>query len=858
MGTDSPRTSRHRVAKTFIGLLIAILLLVLVGAGYGVWTVQRSFPTLSGKVDVPGLHHDVTVYRDAAGIPQLSADNAIDLFMAQGYVHAQDRFWEMDFRRHTTAGRLSELFGKSQVGTDTFLRTLGWREVALKEVENLDPVSLSYYQAYADGVNAYLKDHTGAALSLEYAVLDLQNPGYTPEKWTPVDSVAWLKAMAWDLRSNLEDEIDRALMSLQLTPEEVAQLHPGYPFATHPTILGGPPATEAPAAAPAASASAPLDNSAASAALVDAVPGLEQLKSTLASLPQFIGVPGTDIGSNSWVVSGQLTDTGMPILANDPHLGAAMPSVWYQMGLRCTVVTDECPFDVAGFGFSGVPGVIIGHNQKVAWGFTNLGPDVSDLYLEKIDGDSYEMDGAQLPLTVRTETINVAGGEPVDIQVRSTERGPIVTDITDDFGTIASDYPDAAGLDPGSYELSLQWTALSPGNTPSAIFALDRATDWKQFRAAASLFDVPAQNLVYADKDGNIGYQAPGLIPIRRSGDGTLPLPGWTSANGWNGFLPFSSLPTLLNPPSGYIVTANNAVSTPEVSAKITQDWDQGYRAARITQLLQKAIASGKPITTTTMSKIQADNENAMAVSLAPIIAELDLPADAAKGAALLAKWNHHDDVDSAASAFFNMTWRHLLQAMFADKLTPETAPVGGQRWFAIVQGLLDDPDSPWWTNEKLGISGRDDMLAYAAEQAWKEGVRTLGSNTSNWRWGRLHELELTNATFGSSGIGPIEWLFNRGPYEVGGGSSVVDAVGWNATADTYDVTNVPSMRQVISLDDFNDSTWVNLTGQSGHAFHPNYTDQTPLWQTQKTRPWPFTMSKVEKAAKDTLLLNAP
>lgn len=851
MGTDSPRTSRHRGTKVLVGLLVSVLVIAVVATGVGVWTVHRSFPTLSGRIDLSELHRDVTVYRDSAGIPQIVAETATDLFMAQGYVTAQDRFWEMDFRRHVTSGRLAELFGESQVPTDTFIRTLGWRAVAEKEVELLDKTTVSYYQAYADGVNAYLKTHSGADISLEYAVLGLQNPGYTPYKWTVADSLAWLKAMAWDLRSNLEDEIDRALLSTKLTPAEVAQLHPAYPFDSHPTIVGGA------VAAPASVSSTPIDTDAATTAATASAPALRQLQATLAGLPQLLGPAGNEIGSNSWVASGDLTDTKAPILANDPHLGAVMPSVWYQVGLRCVEVTADCPFAVAGYSFSGVPGVIIGHNEKVAWGFTNLGPDVADLYLEKVSGDDYELDGATIALRSHTETINVAGGDPVTIEIRSTERGPLVTGISDAFATIASDYPESADLPAADYALSLQWTALTPGRTGAAIFALDRAANWDGFRAAAALFDVPSQNLLYADVDGNIGYQAPGLIPVRKSGDGTVPLPGWTSANGWTGFIPFDALPSVLNPSSGYIATANNAAVGPDYPALITEDWDLGYRAQQITTRLQKEVEAKHPITTKTMSSIQADDLDLNAVTLAPIIAKLDLAGDAKKGATLLSTWDHHDDVDSAAAAYFNMTWRHLLTAMFDDKLPDGTKPAGGDRWFGVVGSLLDDPESPWWTNEKLGIEGRDAMLAYAAEQAWDEGVESMGSDQKRWTWGQLHTLELTNSSFGESGITPIEWLFNRGPYSVGGSSSVVNAVGWDATESSYDVHWVPSMRQVISLADFNDSTWINLTGASGHAFHPNYDDQTPLWQTNQTRPWKFTLSAIEKAAKDTLVLKA-
>ncbi len=852
MGTDAPRTRRHSGLTFLTVLLVTVLVLGVAAAGFGWWTVQRSFPTTSGRVDVPGLTATVTVYRDEAGIPQLVAETDHDLFFAQGYVHAQDRFWEMDFRRHVTAGRVAELFGESQVATDAFMRTLDWRGVAEQEYALLDPVSRAYYDAYAEGVNAYLGERGGADLSLEYAVLGLQNPGYSPEPWTPVDSIAWLKAMAWDLRSNLVEEVDRALLASALPPEEVARLHPGYAWGTMPTIVEAPP----PAAPPATDAGPPADDSAPAAsdpAVTEALAApLASLSALLDGVPELLGPAGGDLGSNSWVVSGALTESGLPLLANDPHLGPAMPSIWSQMGLHCAELRDDCGFDVSGYTFSGLPGVIIGHNERIAWGFTNLRPDVADLYLERTDGDTYELDGAAVPLTLREETIEVAGGDPVTITARSTARGPLVTDIGPDFAAVAAGYPAAIGQPEGDYGISLQWTALTPGTTPQAIFALNRAQDWNTFRAAASLFDVPAQNLTYADVDGNIGYQAPGSIPVRATGDGTVPLPGWTSANGWSGTVPFDELPSALNPALGYIVTANNAVR--EGGPMLTQDWDLGYRAESIERLLDERIASGEKLTSDDFTEIQLDTSDAIAAALLPVIAGLELDGDAARGAALLDGWDGSADVDSGEAAYFAVFWRTLLDEMFGS-LPEETRPVGGNRWYGVVASLLGEPDARWWTNEDEGIAGRDAMIADALDEAWGEASDRMGSDPDGWRWGRLHTLTLTNPSFGESGIGPIEWLFNRGPYELGGGSSIVNAIGWNAS-EGYSVDRVPSMRMVVDLDDFDESTWINLTGASGHAFHPHYDDQAPLWQRGEARTWPFTMAAVRDASTDTLHLD--
>lgn len=852
MGTDEPRTGRNRGLAFLTVLLITVLVLALAAAGFGWWTVQRSFPTTSGRIDVPGLTAGVTVYRDDAGIPQIVAETDHDLFFAQGFVHAQDRFWEMDFRRHVTSGRVAELFGESQVATDAFIRTLDWRGIAEVEYAQLDAASRAYYDAYAEGVNAYLADRDGADLSLEYAVLGLQNPGYSPEPWAPADSIAWLKAMAWDLRSNLGDEIDRALLATELPPEEVARLHPGYPWDSRPKIVD-----DALGAAPAASSATPLTAPAPAAAVETEVAvaayaePLASLRALLDDVPELLGPEGGDLGSNSFVVSGANTESGLPLLANDPHLGPAMPSIWAQMGLHCAEVREDCAFDVAGYTFSGLPGVIIGHNERIAWGLTNLAPDVADLYLERVDGDAYELDGAMVPLTVREETIEVAGGDPVTVTVRSTARGPLVTDIRSDFAAVGDGYPAASGAPDDDYELSLQWTALTPGTTAQAIFALNRARDWAGFRQAAALFDVPAQNLVYADVDGNIGYQTPGAIPVRKSGDGTIPLPGWTSGNGWEGFVPFEQLPSVLNPARGYIVTANNAVSVN--GPMITQDWDLGYRAAELDRLLTERIAEGAKLTVDDLAEIQLDTSDANAAAFLPVIAELDLAGDAARGAALLDGWDGSADVDSPEAAYFAVFWRNLLEDMFGT-LPESTRPEGGDRWFAVVGALLDEPDAVWWTSEAEGIAGRDAMLAHALDAAWEEASDRMGTNADSWRWGRLHTLTLTNESFGESGIGPIEWLFNRGPYEVGGSSAIVNAIGWDARAG-YEVDWVPSMRMVVDLGDLDASRWVNLTGASGHAFHAHYADQTPLWQRGEALDWPFTVAAVKGAARDSLQL---
>lgn len=532
-------------------IVIAFVLLLIAGIGYGsywsVSTVRASFPQTTGSLKLKGLTAPVDVKRDANGIPQIYADTPEDLFRAQGYVQAQDRFYEMDVRRHLTSGRLSEMFGKSQVETDAFLRTLNWRGVAQQEWDTkLDATTKEYLQAYTDGVNAYLKDHSGSALSLEYAALSFSN-NYKPQPWTPVDSVAWLKAMAWDLRGNMQDEIDRALMTSRLSQSQIKQLYPAYPYdRNRPIVDAGSVDPTTGKYEPAGSGEPQGLNSTVDAQLS----GISQI---IDQMPALLGPTGSGIGSNSWVVSGRYTTTGKPLLANDPHLAPQVPSLWYQMGLHCRTVSAACPYDVAGYTFSGMPGVVIGHNQDIAWGMTNLGADVTDLYLEKVTANTYLYNGTQVPFTTRKETIKVAGGSPRTITVRETkDDGPIISDRSDEISKVGQVAPvtDPPGGVNSGYAVALKWTALTPSKTMDAVFELDRATDFKSFRAAAADFAVPSQNLIYADTKGHIGYQAPGQIPIRPKGDdGTYPQPGWDSRYAWTGeYIPSQSMPYEYDP----------------------------------------------------------------------------------------------------------------------------------------------------------------------------------------------------------------------------------------------------------------------------------------------------------------------
>ncbi|MEU5431468.1 penicillin acylase family protein [Streptomyces olivoreticuli] len=955
-------------------LVITLVLLLVAGVGFGAYwsvsTVRASFPETSGTLQLKGLSGQVKVARDAHGVPQIYADSAEDLFRAQGFVQAQDRFWEMDVRRHLTAGRLSEMFGDGQVETDAFVRTMGWRKVAQEEYDTkLSATTKKYLQAYSDGVNAYLKDHQGKSLSVEYAALSFQND-YKPEQWTPVDSVAWLKAMAWDLRGNMQDEIDRSLAATRLSPKQIDQLYPAYPYDRNkPIVEGGAvdPATKAfdPKATPSestqtggangtagtngttgtagkpggtaaggangttggtngttggttgttggagatnpttggsAGATNPTTGGSAGGGLRS---GLSSLSNTLDKIPALLGPSGNGIGSNSWVVSGKYTTTGKPLLANDPHLAPQMPSLWYQMGLHCTKVGAACPYDVAGYTFSGMPGVVIGHNQDIAWGMTNMRADTSDLYLEKVTADTYLYDGKQLPFTTRKETVKVAGGKDREFTIRSTNSGPVVSDRNSELGKVGQDAPvqDPAPDRAEGYAVSLRWSALDPGKSMDALLDLNKAKDFKDFRQAASALQVPSQNLIYADTQGNIGYQAPGGIPVRK-GDGRYPAPGWDPAYKWTGTVPQAEMPWDYNPKRGYIVAANQAVADKTYPNQLTLDWGYGARSQRINDLVQSKIKDGGKISTDDMQKMQMDNTSEIAKLLTPYLLKIELKGDneretkyVREAQKLLEGWDYTQDADSAAAAYFNAVWRNTLKLAFGNKLPkelrvkgqclrvrpandsgpqedldgntrlvqecgerdPDSAqPDGGDRWFEVVRGILDKPDDQWWktngTRSNPGARNRDELLAQAMKDARWELTSKLGKDVNSWSWGRLHQLNLKNQTLGKDGPAVVRWLLNRGPWNLAGGEAAVNAAGWNA-AGGYDVVWVPSMRMVVNLGDLDKSRWINLTGASGHAYNAHYYDQTDKWAKGELLPWAYSPDAVKKATDAELTL---
>jgi penicillin amidase len=815
---------RKKLLIALLVLLAIVLVVGLIGVGSVAFIVRRPWPKINGRVRLEGLQAETTVIRDSWGVPHIYAANTHDLYFTQGYIHAQDRFWQMEFWRRQGSGRLSEILGESAVDIDRFIRTVGWHRTAAQELETLSAEDLAVLEDYAEGVNAYISTHKGQ-MGLEFTMLGFTGVRFEPEPWEPLHTLTWAKAMAWDLGGNRTSELLRAQIAARLGTAAVEALMPPYPD-DYPVIVPHP-LTEA---------------------TLDAVPDV-------ALEPHFLGEEATGLGSNNWVIAGERTDTGMPLLANDPHLGIQMPSIWYEIGLHCEPVGAKCPINVGGSSFAGVPGVIIGHNDHVAWGVTNLGPDVQDLFVEKVNPENpnqYEYEGAWEDMEVVREEIVVAGeDDPVVVDVRITRHGPIINDVV---GGPEEEW--SFGWEP----LAFSWTALEPGTLVHSILLLDQASNWEEFREALSYWDAPSQNFVYADVEGNIGYQSPGRIPIRAAGDGSMPVPGWTDEYEWEGYIPFDGLPRAFNPEEGYIVTANNAVVGPDFEHFLTNDWAPGYRARRIVELVEADTS------------ISMENIQAMQGNSSPIWAEDVLPhllvlpvTDTGRSAKeerrlgealeLLRMWDRRADRDSAGAALFEAFRLRLIDLTFGDELGEQLLSRARTDLGVALVGILEDEATPWFDDVTTkGTETREEILLLALEQAVEELTDTLGRNMDKWRWGDLHTATFTNQSLGQSGIDFIENIFNRGPVPVDGTIATVNNTGYSLS-DPYGVRTVPSYRQIVDLDDLTRSVSMHTTGQSGHPYHTHYDDMIDPWRDIEYHPMLWQRADVEADAEGTLLL---
>ncbi|MDP6832442.1 MAG: penicillin acylase family protein [Alphaproteobacteria bacterium] len=776
--------------KWFRRITVAVVIMLLLGGGGGFMWLRQSLPKIDGSISLSGLKAAVTVVRDRHGIPHISAGNETDAAFALGFSHAQDRLWQMEMNRRIGAGRLSEILGEATVGVDRFLRMLGLYRHSKASLQHLSAETRAVFTAYTAGVNAFLKSHRGP-LPPEFLIL-----GHRPERWRVADSIVWTKVMALDLGGNWRKELTRLRLADRVGEDGINDFLTPYGLEMPRGVLaaaglkGGPVPDLADRI---------LSDDGLLRILADARPALSE-----------------GAGSNNWVVSGDRSATGKPLLANDPHLGLAAPAIWY---LAHQNIAGR---NVIGATLPGVPTVVLGRNDHIAWGFTNTEPDVQDLYFEKLDpadGNKYLTPGGSVAFEVREEVIKVKDAANVVMQVRSTRHGPVLSDA----------HRGAAAILPKGYVLALSWTALRDDDlTPQAGVELARAENWVDFVAAMSNFHAPQQNVVYADVRGNIGYLAPGRIPVRAGENrvmGVMPQPGWEEKYDWRGLIPFADLPRSYNPKEGIIATANHRIVDDDYPHHITFDWAAGFRAARIKKLLR---ARGRH-SVDGFRAMQADVVSPFARAALPYLLKVK-PASALSRRVLevLRTWQGEMDRDQAAPLIFNAWIWQFAKLITEDDLSGIQADVWGRRGPFVLRVLRERPG--WCDDERTAaMESCDEMLVRALDLAVTWIAERQGGEVSAWRWGAEHLARSSHRPFGK--VDYLRRLFDI-TVPVSGSIYTINVGDFDVfdPAQPFASTFGPSLRAIYDLDDLNRSLFIHSTGQSGNPLSPHYADMAETW----------------------------
>jgi penicillin G amidase len=787
--------------------LIALSLVIIVGISIGWWMFHRAEPDYSGHVPVSGLSSSVSIYRDHYGVPHIFAKNIDDAIRALGYTHASERFFQMEMQRRAGQGRLSEAIGPTMLGIDKFVRTLGLYRLSKTSYAALSPEAQSFFQAYADGVNAWIKSHTNR-LPPEFLLL-----GIKPEPWNPVDSVVWGKLMGLQLSHNYKLEILRAELASKLTSDQMSQIFP---------LSNDAPITIAPHLKKGMLQHQKTDND---------IPG--EIHNVYGDVTDGLsGDPFAQLGkltsldhaaSNEWVVAGSRTETGKPILANDPHLGLEAPILWY----LARIVTPE--LSIKGATVPGLPIILLGQNDHIAWGFTTTGSDVEDLFIETVDpknSTEYLIPHGSQSFDVRTEIIHVKGAHDVTLNVRTTRHGPVISDIDSEIASIAGE----------GKVIALSFTGLSEKDTTSeALMRLNRATNWDEFLQALSLYQTPPQNIVYADTAGNIGYINPGLVPVRKKGNGASPVDGASGDYDWTGAIPFTQLPRLYNPGSGFIFNANNAVVSPGSFYFVGMDWEEPYRAER----LQEFFDTIDKHSLETSARMQSDHVSLVARQMIPYL--LQLPPSNKRRAdalALLKNWDGTMDKDRPEPLIFD-AWLYQMHQMLLIKKTGNNLIERGPYAATSIASILANNVTAW-CGTSLNTPAIDcrDIVGQALDGALDMLEKREDGGMDKWRWGNeqmtilRHKLyshvpvlnDLTDLSVASSGD---FYTLDRG------GSFDVDE------KHPFIRTHGGGFRGLYDLADPDKSRFMITTGESGHVLSPHYGDLVPLWNDVKS----FTLS---------------
>jgi penicillin amidase len=743
---------------------------------------RRPLPKQKGTIELPELGAPVRVRRDRWGVPHVEAESLADLWLAQGFCHGQDRLWQMDFYRRVLSGRVSEFAGEEGLAVDRLMRTLGMRRTALREEEELDPDLRARLERFCAGVNA-------AAASAKAPPFEMRLLGLEFEPWRPADILGLGKLLAFGLSTNWEKELLRSDMVRELGPELAARLDPGYP-AENPVV------TQA----------AWSGDGLALAEQIDAV-------------RRRIGLAAEASGSNNWAVSGAHTASGAPLVAGDPHLPPSMPGIWYQVGLS---VGDRF---VRGASLPGMPGVYMGQNNDVCWTFTNVMADVQDLFVERVEDGRYLFEGEWRPLEIVREEIEVKGrDEPEPLEVRLTHHGPIVNE--------------ALGADEAE-PLALRWATLDEPTSFTGMFELHSIESGPQLVAMLAGHTSPASNLVWADRHGSIGYKLIGRLPLRRGGCPDLPKPGWDGEFEWEGTAPYEELPEVVDPASGYVVTANNRIVGDSYPHHITSEWLDGYRARRIEDLLRASDEHDVE----GFEAMQSDNFSIPGLEAARRLGRLK-PEGQRELSAIerLRSWDGRLDPDSVAGsiyqAFLLRLAREVARATIGDRDLCE-------RWLDRADnGFTPHVTSPWrwhshlmllWEEGDEELIGRpwDELALEALSGALDDLSDRFGPDPEGWRWGRIHEMEFPHALGEANPL--LRRLLNR-RLRAGGAQETVSQIAYDPN-DPYRAVWAPSWRMVADPTAPDRSRWQMFTGQSGHPASRHYDDLQADWLDGRTQP---------------------
>jgi len=774
--------------KIMIILGAAILIAALILSAWAYYAYRRPLPKQEGEMSIEGMQRETRIYRDTWGIAHIYAATRYDLFFAQGFVHAQDRWWQMDVSRRIGRGTLSELLGQNDKvqAIDRLARTLGWDQLAQANWEAASPEARLALDAYTAGVNAYIEGRSPGELALEYTVLDLRLDQVTVQPWTPQDSLAWEVALRWEMSGNASQELATAR---DLTLVDASMLSLLVPL---------------PAALPADYTRLPLDSALA--------------------LFDLIG-PRQMLDGSGWVVSGDRTASGLPLLAVAPNLPIQIPSPWYEIGLYCVGVSAACPYHVTGLSVPGLPAVWMGHNDTIAWGFTSAGIDEQDVLVVQLNPANpmqYEWDGVWRDLTVREELLTINNEEePLPLTIYQTHAGPLLP-LTEDGS-------------PGDQALVVLWSGYrTPADPIGALLRLDRAENWYDFRAALQTWGGAAVHALYADVQGHIGYQVAGNVPRRSSAEaGLIPVTHPGAASEWSGYVAFADLPSTYNPAEGYIIASNSQ--------------------AEIEALLQDRASH----TIETFAAIQSDTTSPFAAQLLPYLLDIDLEDESLiEMRSWLAGWDFRFDMDSAQAALFSAFWLRLLEYTYADELG--TVPCDCPNVQQAILELLDYPNHPWWDDVQTEqvTERRDAVLRRAFEQAIADVTKRSGDDRTTWTWGALHTVRFTHVLTDIFGVSVIEDRFNQGPFPVSGSADTINTTPSLTSPDRrFQIVAAPSARLIIDLSNFESSRAMLTTGQSNHLASAHYDDMIDPWRFIEYHPMLWENASIEAAADAMLAL---